>query len=80
MGKAIKKEEWYSLQDVVKGGYLIGATTFWSARKIIKSDLKSGNLLKAVITGKGRGLKYRFKGEHIITFINAVEAGKVRLK
>lgn len=80
MGTEIKTKEWYSMQDLVTGKYFLGASTFWSVRKIVENDKKGKNMLKAVITGTGRGLKYQFKGENIINFIKAVEAGKVQLQ
>lgn len=80
MGKKIQIEKWYTMQDMVTGKFIPWATSFWSMRKIVTTDKKGKNILQAVITGKGRGLKYHFKGENIIKFIGEVEAGNVRLK
>ncbi len=76
----IKDNQWYTLQDIVKGQFFIWTThTTWSVRKVVASDQKQKNILKPVITGKGTNTKYRFKGENIIKFVTAVETGKVRL-
>jgi len=75
----IKADEWYTMQDIVSGKFFAWANTFWSVRKVVASDLKNKNILKAIITGKGRATKYQFKGENILKFINGVESGKIRL-
>lgn len=75
----IEKDEWYTLQDIVRDRMFPWAHSFWSVRNIVKLDQKNKNFLKPTITGTGRATKYHFKGENIINFINQVEAGKVRL-
>ena len=75
----IQENEYYTMQDVVLGRFFPWATSFWSVRKIVTSDLKHQNILKPIITGKKRGTKYQFKGINIIKFITEVEAGNVRL-
>lgn len=75
----IKAEEWYTLQDLVRDRMFPWAHSFWSVRNIVTLDRKNKNLLKATIKGEGTGTKYHFKGQHIISFINAVEAGKAKL-
>lgn len=86
MTKIIKSENWYTLQDIVKGKMFKfpslpwkNASSFYSVRNIVNADQKNKNILQATIEGKGRGKKYHFKGENIINFINQVETGKVRL-
>lgn len=66
----IQNESWYTLQDIVKQKMFSWATSFWSVRKLVEFDSKHSNVLKATITGSGRGRKYHFKGENIIKFIN----------
>ena len=75
----IQENEYYTLQDIVLGKMFAWATSFWSVRKIVTSDKKHGNILKPIITGKGVGKKYQFKGANIIKFIKEVEAGNVKL-
>jgi hypothetical protein len=81
MTKAVKviPRNWYSLQDIVRDGLFPWVSSFGSVRDIVAKDIASRNLLKATIKGEGRGKKYLFKGVHIIKFVSAVEAGKVRL-
>ena len=75
----ISRESWYTLQDIVKGKMFPWAHSFWSVRNVVKLDKEKNNILKATITGTGRGTKYHFQGENIIKFIKLVESGKVRL-
>lgn len=75
----IKAEEWYSLQDMVRSNVFPWANSFSTVRRIVETDKANKNILKATISGEGRGKKYLFKGSNIINFINAVEAGKVQL-
>ena len=81
MIKAVKIDPrgWYTLQDLVQEQVFPWASSFFSVRKVVQTDLAGKNLLKATITGTGRGTKYLFYGANIIKFINAVESGKVRL-
>jgi hypothetical protein len=66
----IINEEWYTLQDIVKSKMFEWATSFWSVRKLVEFDSKHKNILQGTITGSGRGRKYHFKGENIISFIS----------
>ncbi len=75
----IDRTEWYSLQDIVRDKMFPWATSFWSVRNVVKKDLKNGNVLAVMKKGRGTGVKYHFKGENIINFINLVESGKIRL-
>lgn len=75
----IKEDNYYSMQQIVSGKFFAWATSFWSVRKVVESDLKKKNVLKAIITGDGRAKKYQFKGSNIIKFITEVETGKVQL-
>lgn len=73
----IDPSEWYSLSDIVQSRMFPWAISFWGVRNIIKNDRT--NILKAMITGTGRGTKYRFQGKNIINFIKSVEDGTVRI-
>ena len=75
----VNPREWYTLQDIVRERMFPWANSFWSVRNIVNLDKESENFLKVTIKGEGRGTKYHFKGENIIKFVTAVEAGKVRL-
>lgn len=75
----IKAEATYTMQDIVRDRMFPWATSFWSVRNFVKLDSDKTNILKPLIVGKGRATKYHFKGSNIIKFIDAVEAGKVRL-
>ncbi len=75
----IKSEETYTLLDIVRSKMFPFARSFWSVRNLVALDQRSGNILKPLIVGTGRGTKYHFKGENIIKFIKAVDTGKVRL-
>lgn len=75
----IQPQEWYTLQDIVRGKMFPWANSFWSVRNVVTLDRAGKNMLRAMITGTGRATKYRFKGENITKFVKAVEAGTVRL-
>lgn len=75
----IEPKETYTLQDIVRERMFPWAKSFWSVRNFVALDQRKSNILKPLIVGSGRGTKYHFKGENIIKFINAVDAGKVRL-
>lgn len=81
MTRAIKidPKRWYTLQDIVREGMFTWVSSFWSVRNFVKLDAQGKNVLKANITGTGRGKKYHFKGENIIKFIKAFEDGKARM-
>jgi hypothetical protein len=81
MPKTIKIDPkgYYTLQDIVRGDFFPWARSFWSVRNAVALDSQGKNVLKALIQGEGRAKKYHFKGENIIRFVKAVEAGKVRL-
>ena len=66
----IQNESWYTLQDIVRMKLFSWRSSFWSVRKAVVLDKKKSNILQPVITGRGRGKKYHFKGENIIKFIN----------
>lgn len=80
MTQALKIDaaEWYTLQDIVRLKLFPWASSFWSVRNVVAQDRILGNLLKATITGTGRGTKYHFKGSNIIKFINSIETGDIR--
>ena len=75
----IDPKGWYTLQDIVRERMFPWATSFWSVRNVVTLDKQKKNVLKATVTGTGRGTKYHFKGENIIKFLKAVDAGTVRL-
>lgn len=71
----IDPKEWYTLQDIVRGGWFPWCKSFWSVRNIVTADRGNKNLLKAGITGTGRSTKYHFLGANIIGFVKEWEAG-----
>lgn len=75
----IEPNSWYTMQDIVREKMFSWGTSFWSARKVVAQDKKSKNILKASVTGSGRGTKYHIKGENIIKFIKLFEAGEAGL-
>lgn len=75
----IQPNSWYSLQDIVREKMIPWASSFSTIRRIVETDGANKNILKATISGEGRGKKYLFKGSNIINFITAVEAGKAGL-
>jgi hypothetical protein len=75
----VKKDSWYTLQDIVRDKIFPWVTSFWAIRNIVKLDREKENILKATIVGVGRGTKYHFKGENIIKFIKKVESGNIKL-
>lgn len=75
----IESNKWYTLQDIVRDGMFPWVSSFQSVRKAVASDINGKNILKANVAGTGRGRKYHFKGENIISFIKAMEGGKVTL-
>lgn len=77
--KKVEPNETYSMQDIVRDGIFPWAKSFWTVRNLVAMDQRNQNILKPLIIGTGRATKYHFKGENIIKFIQAVDAGKVRL-
>lgn len=75
----VQAEEWYSMQDILKGRLFPWCNSLWTIRNWVQSDIDGRNILKTMVTGEGRGTKYQVKGENIIKFIKAVETGTVRL-
>lgn len=67
--------DWYTLQDIVRHRMFPWAHSFWSVRNVVELDAKKKNILKATITGTGRGTKYHFQGANIIKFVKFIEAG-----
>lgn len=81
MSKAkIDTGRWYTLSELVRADAFPWCDRDVRAyRKHVTADEKKGNVLKGMIAGVGRGKRYKFKGSNIISFIAAVESGKVRL-
>lgn len=75
----IEANEWYTMQDLVKGRVFPWATSFWAVRNLVALDSRKKKVLAPVVTGTGRGTKYHFKGSNIIKFVKLIEDGKVRL-
>lgn len=75
----IDPQEWYTLQDIVRGKMFPWLNSFISIRNLVAQDRDNKNVLKANITGTGRATKYHFKGENIIKFISEFDAGKAKL-
>lgn len=69
---------WYTLQDIVQMKAFPWLPSYWSVRKAITTP-KVTKVLQPVVRGKGKNVRYQFKGENIIKFIKAVETGTVRL-
>ena len=82
MGKQIKIDPtaWYTLTDLVNmNAFPFCGTDIRRYRSAVQADEKGSKILKTVHRGEGLGLRYSFLGENVIRFIEAVEAGKVRL-
>lgn len=77
--KRINPEKWYSLNEIVEGRLLANLRGWKSVRRVVNADKKHKNLLGTVITGTGRGTKYRVKGENLKRFKEEWESGKYRL-
>lgn len=75
--KKIETETWYSLLELVDVGAFpwIGKDVRVYKQAIVK-DLKGKNHLKTIVSGTGKGTRYRFKGENVIKFIKLVESGR----
>lgn len=76
--KKIDPERYYTLTDLLKEKLLpwLGAD-IRRYRRFVTLDLEGENILKGLVTGRGRARRYVFKGENIITLIDAVNEGKV---
>ena len=82
MAKAlqINPQAWYTLQDIVQHKMFPWFDSYHSVRKAVLTDTKrTSSILRTVSKGKGKNVRYKIKGENIIKFIKAVEAGSVRL-
>lgn len=75
----IDPAKYYSLLEIQRGGFITTHSSVWAVRKLIIADRISRNMLKAVITGNGKGTQYRIKGAHLAAFIKAWESGSYRL-
>lgn len=76
----IDPKVWYSLTDISVGEFFpwLGRDPR-SYRRLIDSDRKGKNRLKAVIMGVGRLKRYQILGKNIISFKAKAESGKVNL-
>lgn len=76
----IKANEWYTLFDLVRiKAFPFCGSDVRTYRKVVQTDGKSQNCLRPIISGTGKGQRYRFKGENILKFIQNVEAGKIQV-
>lgn len=76
----IKPSEYYTLFDLVRmNAFPFCGTDVRTYRKIVQTDSKSKNCLRPILSGEGRGQRYQFKGENIISFVRGVESGKIRV-
>lgn len=75
----IDPNAWYSLNDVYTKHMFHWVRDISAIRKFVQADIAGKNILKTLVTGVAQGRKYRIKGENIINFIKAVEAGKVTI-
>lgn len=68
MEKIDPKKE-YSKYEI----YLLGVLgkTYVTVTKRILMDRTDGNLLKAVITGKGTAIRYKIKGANLIKYLES---------
>jgi hypothetical protein len=70
----IDSERWYTLAEIVEGGYLAAALAPWKAtyptvRKLVRDDRAGANVLRAAMRGRGTNVRYQIKGEFLIKFI-----------
>lgn len=76
----IDPERWYTLSALVESKLFPWfGEDLRLYRNIVSRDMKGPNHLKTLTIGEGKRKRYRFKGEHIISFIEKVEKGSVRL-
>lgn len=73
--KTINPDAWYNLSQVATHKMFPWCHSFVAVRYAVNRDLAGANILKTVVTGEGRATKYHIKGENIIKFIEAWEAG-----
>lgn len=71
---------WYSLTDLVeRRAFSMFGKDARLYRRIIESDRKAQNILKATIMGAGTRTRYLIQGKNITRFIKAAEAGKLKI-
>lgn len=75
----IDPKKWYTLYEIADKRLFRGYEAAQTVRRIINSDLKKRNILKAVVEGEANGRRYGIKGSNIIKFINEWESGKYKL-
>lgn len=75
----LEPNEYYSLEQLKRMKAFSWCRSAWARRKVVERDAKKDNYLKAIVSGEGRGTKYKILGANVIKFIKAVESGKVRL-
>ncbi len=74
----IVPSKYYTLVDLVSFR-LFHYTSLTKIREIVAQDRTTANILNPIVTGRGRGKKYLFKGENIIKFVKGIKTGMVNL-
>ena len=73
--KKVQPEKWYNLKEIVELGLFSWCKDIKTVRNWILADKKKKDVLKAVITGKGRHARYLMLGRNINSFVASVEDG-----
>ncbi len=73
--KKIDPEREYNLSNIITDAIFPWARDIRTVRKIVMRDHGGEKVLRAKITGSGRSLEYRIKGENIIKFLEKYGPG-----
>ena len=73
--RKIRELEEYNLSRIKQEGLFPWAKSIITIRSIIKRDYLGDNILKALISGQGRGTDYKIKGSNLIKFLEKCGAG-----
>jgi len=71
----IENERWYKLLEIVELGLFPWCKDHKTVRNWVVRDKKTKNILRALVTGKGRQARYNILGKHIKEFVESVEQG-----
>lgn len=72
----IDPEKEYSLGEIVQLGVL-GKSHHSVSRSIWQDAWQEKDILKAVVTGKGKGTRYKIKGRNLLKYIEMVNKNSI---
>lgn len=78
--KSVDPDREYNLTHIKREGLFPWAIDVRTIRKAVKRDFWGENLLKAEISGTGKGADYKIKGRNIIKFLEKYGPGYMHMR